>query len=189
MANSHGFFNLAAAAGARLINTVAGTGEATTAKRYLNLVQQVFELLARIHDEVLDTVVRVLETPDLAAAKTLIRELDGNSLRDVMKVERLCNELRDKGTQLRPVVENLPDLPPADRKALLDVIMSFEYGEGETAALYNRQLYDLQTAVDTARGTGEIQNVLEAAATELSVQKAQFDLVARRAQAKLKVLP
>jgi len=188
MTNSHGFFNLAAAAGGRLISTVAGSQEAPTARRYLNLVQQVFMLLSRIHDEVLDTVVRVLETPDLAEAKALIKELDGNSLRDVMKVEQLCDQLRDKGAKLRPVVENSPGLAPDDRMALLDVIGSFEYGEGETAALYNGQLYDLQTAVTSANATDEIQNILEEAATELSSQKAQFDLVARRAQAKLKVL-
>jgi hypothetical protein len=188
MTNSHGFFNLAAAAGGRLIHTVAGTEETTTAMRYLDLVQQVFTLLSRIHDEVLDTVVRVLETPGIAEAKDLIRELDGNSLRDVMKVEQLCDELRDKGAKLRPVVENSAGLAPDDRSALLDVISSFEYGEGETAALYNGQLYDLQTAVNNAEATGDIQNLLEAAATELSGQKAQFDLVARRAKAKLKAL-
>ncbi len=85
-------------------------------------------------------------------------------------------------------MENSPDLAPDDRNALLDVIGSFEYGEGETAALYNRQLYDLQTAVNNAQFTGEIQDILEEAATGLSNQKAQFDLVARRAKAKLKVL-
>lgn len=188
MPNSHGFFDLAAAAGGRLINTVAGSQEPTTAMRYLDLVQQVFVLLSRIHDEVLDTVVRVLETPDIAQAKDLIRELDGNSLRDVMKVEQLCDELRDKGAKLRPVVENAAGLASDDRNALLDVISSFEYGEGETAALYNGQLFDLQTAVNNARNTGDIQNLLETAATGLSVQKSQFDLVARRAEAKLKTL-
>lgn len=181
------FFDELARPGDQIFEFLEGNQSGRDRATYLKLVADIYQTLAKIHDHVMDIVVAVGEATSVPEAATILQRLDGDSLRGQLKTQELCDELERLGIQLR---DALPPTVPggSGMQALRQLSEELEGRERRTAEMYADSLWDLRNLAFPGSPSGSSLDEIKAKADQISeelvLQKARFDLLAKRAEEK-----
>jgi hypothetical protein len=183
MAEGHDFFSEVSSAGEPLLAAVDGSiANGRTKRRYFRTVRQVFEKLSQVHDLVVDVAVDVSQAKDLTEARERVGLLDQMGLEDAIRAEDLCDELDRLGHELRPIIEGVGGLSDADKELWRTVYSELELREERTAELYASHLVDLYNIPYSESSISTIKEKVDRITLELATQKAEFEVVAKRAR-------
>lgn len=167
----------------RVEAALLGPAPAAPNVRYLATLARVCEILSQIHDGVIDVTVEIAVSDDLAGARAKLELLNQHSLKQTLHAQQLCDELGRLGSELTPILRAEAALPAQDLAAWTALAQQLEGHEEEVAQLYDESLYDLRLLPETVGSLSELQAKVNAVAETLALQKAQFDLLAKRVKA------
>jgi hypothetical protein len=78
-----------------------------------------------------------------------------------------------------------PRLTTGDKKVWDDFCQNLENREAQVAMLYDRMLFELHS-IDENTSLEELKEQVENVTEKMTIQKAQFDILAKKAEAKLR---
>lgn len=155
-------------------------GDRDDAAPFLRRTRDVYLLLIEIHDSIVNATVEAGTAASLDDARRVLRSLHHDALESVFRARRWCDELESLG-------EDLVQLPSGAAIADLDTWQEFtsalQEREGEVAWLYEDAMYDVLGHAENVTSLDELKTFIEGVSSELVVQKAKFDLLAKRAAA------
>jgi hypothetical protein len=169
MFGSIGIFDSVASEGDRFLRSM---GLTPVAAPYLDAVAETYETLAGIHDQVVDVSVKVSEANSIDEAREALTTLSADNLRYDLKMQGLCDTLENLGHQLRQE-GYFPELTE-----------SLERGERGTAEMYATNLVELIDLPDTVSSLDSLKTRVDDISDRLVLQKARFDLLAKKLRAK-----
>jgi hypothetical protein len=175
------FFGRVARPGDRIFEFLGGSPTA----EYLAVLARTYRILGDLHDRVTDVVVSVGEAETVEEAATTLADLDADRLRDALKAQNLCDELETLGHRLRDVIRAMP--AGAEAQTLEELSQELEGRERRTAEMYSERLWDLRSLPGNA-AMQQIKDKADEIAEELVLQKAGFDLTAKKAEEKARRL-
>jgi hypothetical protein len=183
MAGERVFFDELAGPGDGIFEFLEGSPRA----KYLRLVEQIYRILADLHDRVATVVVEVGEATSEEDAAIILQALDADNLRDQLKAQKLCDRLEKLGIQLRDVLpKTIPSGPEAETLGQLST--ELEGREQRTADMYADRLWDLRSLAWPGSAASvplsDIKAKADDIAKELLLQKAGFDLMRKKAHEK-----
>jgi hypothetical protein len=185
--SSLAFFDELARPGDQIFAFLEGNQRGGDRAAYLHLVADIYRTLARIHDHVTEVVVAVGEARSVEEAAAILQLLDADVLRGQLKTQELCDELERLGIQLRNALP-LADPGGSGTQVLRQLSEELEGRERRTAEMYAVRLWDLRNLAFPGSSSGasleEIKRKANQISEELVLQKARFDLLAKRAEAK-----
>jgi hypothetical protein len=182
MSTSIAFFDQTADVGSQIINRLAKSGATSDVKEYLNLVGRIYEVLAQIHDMVAEATISASFAASMGEAKKSLESIESGGLKNALKTQNLCDELRRLGQGIRPFKETT-QLSADDKKVWEEFLDSLEGGEAQTAQLYDMKLYEVKYLPSSEPSLDSLKEKLDAISGQLVTQKARFDLLAKKAAA------
>jgi hypothetical protein len=183
MPGSIGFFSRFANVGAKILRTASGSSATPLNVNYLNLLSQIYEVLAQIHKGVLEVVIAVGQSRTIAEAKTSLDALNQLSIRNALHVQAMCDELERLGHELKSLMDGggVP-LTDEEKQTWENLCRELKERESGTASLYYEKLYDLRVLPDTEPSIEAVQAKAEVIASEIVNQKAEFEFLAMKAK-------
>lgn len=177
------YFYSVAAIGSKILQTYGGSPVSSETKQYLKLVEETYKTLAQIHGILLDVMINVDLAQTMKEANEILGRVEQIRLKDVLRAQNLCDKLGQLGDQLRY-------LPQQEFKLTAEEEITWEefyeelYGrESRTADLYSSKLLDLRNLPVTETNLDTLKTKVNEISNALTIQKAQFDLLARKARA------
>jgi predicted nuclease with TOPRIM domain len=177
------FFDDVAAVGSRILQVLGGTPPGSDSDRYLQLVEEIYAVLAQIHDGIVDVMIDVSQAQTMQQAVQSLTRVQQMDLRDALKAQSLCDELARLGNALRELPDKVNGLTPGEKQAWDELCQQLERREGGTARLYDLKLYDLRVLPHNMNTLGPLKAEVEKICNVLVVQKAQFEYLAKQAKA------
>jgi len=172
--------------GSEILDTLAGPSAKTKAKddlrRYLSLLDEIYGLLAQVHDKVADVAVRVTLADTLDEARQIMEGVEQASLTDTFRAQDWCDQFEELGHSLREVGQQ-GGLSPADQQTWDAFCTVLENREAQVAMLFDTNLYELRHLADGNPPLDVFKQQVEGITEQLVTQKAEFDLLAKRAAA------
>lgn len=172
-----GFFDEVADTGNEILTALRGQDKNAT---FLRRTRDVYELLASIHDDLLDAAVEVGVTDSLEEGKRVLKSLHHDALESVFRARRWCDELEALGRDLSQLPGNVVI---ADGDTWLDFTSRLQQREGEVARMYEEAMWGVTSRAESAQSLDELKQYMDSIGTDLVAQKARFDLLAKRAAA------
>ncbi len=179
MNGSIGFFDETARIGAEILKALGST---PATRQYLWHVARIYALMNKIHEDVAAATIEASEASTLDEARQALKRLDHGSLENRFRARNWCDRLQKLGQALRPLGQD-SHLPKGDRKIWDEFCTALEHREGEVAMLYDLKLYDLRVLADGETSLASLASQAEEISSQLVLQKAQFDYLARKADA------
>ncbi len=182
------FFDRASQVGSLILEAVGGGAKlkAKDVKRYLKLVSRIYNLLIKIHNEIIDITIEAGLAKNLETAKKILKQIDQGSLKSTFQAKNWCDTLEELGRALHPIDQDV-SLSGDDQKVWDEFCSSLEQREDEVAWLYVNKLTDLNTLAYNATSLEELTKQVNTICEQLVVQKAQFDHLAKKARAMKKL--
>ena len=144
--------------------------------------------MAQVHDEVASLAVRVSLASDLDEAHHALGRLDNQHLSEVFRARQWCDEFEWLGKELEPLATEL-GLAETDQQTWREFCSALAMREGEVAYLYEQKLYDLRLLQDRFLPIEDLKRTVDGITKHLVVQKANFDLLAKKAEEMRRRLP
>lgn len=182
MNQSIGFFDEAARVGSQILEVLGGKPAADPIRNYLERVQEIYDLLVKIHDEVANVAVKASLAADMDEARAALTEIEHSSLEDTFRARDWCDELERLGHALRPLGQDA-GLSGEDLQIWDEFCVRLENREGEVALLYYEKLYDFRMLAYNENSFDALREKVEDISNQLVTQKAKFDLLAKKASA------
>lgn len=171
------FFDEVAAVGSELLDELGGRDDVP---EFLRRARDVYQLLAAIHDDVVNAAIEVSTARTLDEARHVLRALHHDALESVFRARRWCDEMETLGQDLR----QLPSGVTLDRQdTWTQFTETLQQREGEVAWLYEEAMYRVLSRAESATSLEELQRYMSSVSDDLVLQKAKFDLLAKRAAA------
>jgi chaperonin cofactor prefoldin len=190
MNQSIGFFNKVAGVGSKILEVLGGKPASAEIKRYLERVAEIYNLLVDIHDEVVKVAVKTSLAANMNEAREALKEIEYSSLENTFRARRWCDELQRLGQALRPLSQDA-GLSGDDQQTWDEFCSALERREGEVVYLYIEKLYDFRRLAYPAYSDLSLKSLkekVEDIRKRLVTQKAQFDHLAKKAEAMRKRL-
>jgi hypothetical protein len=181
MDTSIGFFDKVGRVGAIILETLGPSVNNYMVIAYLDKVEDIYNLLMKIHDEVVEVVIKTDYAKTVDDIKTTLQEVGHDSLKDTFKANKWCDQLQELGIALRPLSIDA-NLLGSDREIWDEFCTALEQREDEVAKLYYEELLDLRDLPNKVTDVVLLKQMLNNIATQLVTQKAKFDLLAKRAR-------
>lgn len=176
------FFDTVAAIGSKILQTYGGSPVSSETNRYLRLVEETYETLAHIHGNLLDVMINVDLAQTMEEANKILGRVEESSLKDYFRAEYLCDELGTLGLQLRKLPQQEFKLTAEEEKTWKEFYEDFYDRETSTANLYGSRLSDLRQLSVTETNLDTLKTKVNEISNALTIQKAQFDLLAKKAR-------
>jgi hypothetical protein len=171
------FFDEVAAVGSDVLNSLGGRDDVAP---FLRRTRDVYLLLVDIHDDIVNATVEVSTATSLDEGQRVLNSLHHDALESVFRARRWCDELEALGHDLHVLPVGV-DLDENDTWA--QFTLALQEREGQVAQLYEDAMYDVLSRARNATSLDELQNYIDSVSNDLVVQKAKFDLLAKRAAA------
>lgn len=175
------FFDEAARVGAVILQTLGPSTDTQKVITYLEKIEDIYLLMMKIHDEIVDVIIQANYTKNIAGIKKVLKGIEYGALEHTFRANKWCDELQELGIALRPLGYDA-HLVGADREIWEEFCTTLERREGEVADLYDKKLWDLRQLPYRMKDVELLKQMLDVTATELVAQKAKFDLLARKAK-------
>lgn len=182
MSRSIGFFDDAARVGSNILNALDSGQVSDQVKNYMERAAEIYRLLVKVHGELADVAVRVSLAKDLSEARQVLESIQHTSLESTFRARKWCNEFERLGEQLQPLGSQI-GLPPDDANIWDEFCYHLRMSEGEVALLYEDKLYDFRQLKDTVDSLEQLKVRVATISDQLVTQKANFDLLAKKAEA------
>jgi hypothetical protein len=176
------FYTTLVKTGDNVLTALTGAPQAGPSRHYLDVLARICEILAQIHEQIIDAMVNIGGTDDLDDARGQLAQINQQGLRQSFKAQELCDELGQLGRELLPVLESDLGVSRDDVYAWEVLSQHLEGREEEVAQLYDESLYELRILAQTAQTVDDVQNKVGQIAGTLAIQKAQFDLLSKKAK-------
>jgi hypothetical protein len=171
------FFDEVAAVGGEILTSVGGRNDVAP---FLRRTRDVYQLLVEIHDDIVNATVEVGTARTLDEARRVLRSLHHDALEPVFRARRWCDEMEALGQDLH----TLPAGVYIDGTRTWDEFtVRLQQREGEVARLYEEAMYRVISRAESATSLTQLQDYIDGVSAELVLQKATFDLLAKRAAA------
>lgn len=155
-------------------------GRRDDAAPFLRRTRDVYLLLIEIHDDLANAAVEVGTARTLDDARRVLRSLHHDALEPVFRARRWCDELEALGEDLQV----LPAGVHIDGAGLWQEFTGrLQQREGDVARLYEEAMYGVISRAESTPSLTQLQDYMDSVSEDLVVQKAQFDLLAKRAAA------
>jgi hypothetical protein len=184
---SIGFFEEVAQVGDHVLDLLGGEPPSRAVTTYLKHVADIYRLLVAIHDEVSDVTVKASVADNLHDAQQALRSIDHQALEETFRVRRWCDELERLGQALQPLGQEAK-LAGNEQQTWNEFCVALERREGEVAWLYDSKLYDIRRLADKNLPFDALKSEVKEVSRQLIMQKAEFDLLAKQAEAMLRRL-
>jgi len=181
------FFNEIARVGTTILETLGGKPATTVTEKYLKNVTQIYNLLSKIHDNIADVAFKVSFAANMDEARETLKEIQSDSLENTFRTLGWCEKLGKLGKKLLPLIEDV-DLSEDDQKIWKEFCSTIELREVETARLYDKKLYDFRMLAHRDISLKALIEKANDISEQLVIQKARFDLLAKKAETMLKRL-
>jgi prefoldin subunit 5 len=181
--NNLGFFDEAATVGAGILEILGGSTATPAIKRYLEIVGRIYQIMSQIHDSLAEVAIDVSLSTSMDEASQSLTRLTQMELKKALKAQDLCDELEQLGRELRPLLQKTDKLSEREKSTWNVLCRDLEGREEEVANLYDENLYDLRMLPSTESSLESLKVKVENIATQLTTQKARFDLLAKKARA------
>lgn len=171
-------FNDTARVGRKVLNTLSPDLKL----KYLDGMARIYGLLRDIHDLVIDVAIRAANATDLDQAKRALQGINEDALEGTFRARNWCNRMERLGKSIRPLTDDAR-LTGKDRSDWELFSTALQNREGEVAWLYYDNLAELRDLATTATSLEALKTSVESISEELVTQKAQFDFLAKKAEA------
>lgn len=171
------FFDEVAAVGSEVLSALGGRDDVAP---FVRRTRDVYQLLVEIHDDLMNATVEVATARTLDDGQHVLRSLHHDALESVFRARRWCDELEALGHDLGelPAGVHVGDIGTWEQ-----FTTTLQQREGEVARLYEEAMYSVISRAEAATSLEELQTYMESVSSELVLQKAKFDLLAKRAAA------
>jgi hypothetical protein len=171
------FLDEVAAVGREILTSLGGRADVSP---FLRRTRDVYQLLIDIHDDIITTTVEVGTAKTLGEGKRVARSLHHDALESVFRARRWCDELQALGDDLNvlPAGVQIDDIDTWEK-----FTVTLKQREGDVARLYEEALWEVISRAEQATSLAELKSYIDSVSDELVMQKAKFDLLARRAAA------
>lgn len=171
------FFDEVAAVGNEVLDALSRRPDTAS---YLRRTRDVYQLLVEIHDDILNATVEVGTVSTLDEGQRVLHSLHHDALESVFRARRWCDELEALG-------DDLQVLPAGVTIGGIDTWLRFTWAlhdrESKVAWLYEDAMYNMISRAESASTIQDLKTYMYEVSDELVTQKAQFDLLAKRAAA------
>ena len=177
------YFDQVSATGARILESLGGSPAGSDVDDYLELVGKIYEVLAQIHDGLIDVTIDVSQAQTMEEARQVLAQVEQLGLKEALKAQDLCDELQRLGQQLRGLPYDHYGLTTSEKATWYELFEKLEQREAGTSRLYDEKLYELRTLPHTDPALPSLKAKVEEISNLLVIQKAQFERLAKLAKA------
>lgn len=177
------YFDRVSAVGGKILEALGGSPVGSETDEYLKLVGEIYTKMAEIHDKLVNVTIEVSLAQTPAEAQKALELVQQMGLEEAMRAAEMCDELERLGHQLRQLPYDQFGLT-ADEKATWDeLLQNLEQREGGTSRLYDEKMYDLRVLRYSGNDLDSIKAKVNEISNALVIQKAQFERLAKVANA------
>ena len=177
------YFNRISGIGSRILKVLGGSPAGAETDHYLALVEEIYQILAQIHDALVDVAIDVSQAETMDEAAQILMRVQQMGLKETMKAQDMCDELQRLGQQLRSLPYDRYGMAESEKVAWDELCRNLERREGGTSTLYDTKLYELRILPHTETALEHLKAVVEEISDLLVIQKARFDHLAKLAKA------
>lgn len=177
------YFNRVSATGDRILKALGGSPAGFEVNYYLTLVTKIYEVLAQIHDCLVDVTIDVSQAQSMDEAIQVLARVQQMALKETLQAQELCDELQRLGQQLSGLPYDRYGLTEGEKATWDELCRNLEHREGGTSRLYDEKLYDLRVLPHTESALEPLKAKVEEISNLLVIQKAQFERLAKLAKA------
>lgn len=180
---SKGYFDTIAAAGELVLDSAGGISANV---QTLKSLSEMYTLLGDIHNEIVTKMIRAsVAKNEQEFDNVLYFVSSANALEGTIRFNKWCNSLQQVGNALEPLgLDHL--LPNEQKQDWIILIHELKNRERAVSTLYEKNLFDLKAlAHDHSIGFSERKKRAKDIYLELGKQKAKFDILAKKAEARM----
>lgn len=179
------YFDRVSAIGSRILAILGSSPTGSKADDYLGLVAQIYSELAQIHDSLIDVTIDVSQAQTTVEATQALERVQQMGLKRAMQALKMCDDLEQLGKELRKLPDDTRGLTKTEKADWDELCRQLEEREGGTSRLYDEKLYDLRVLRYTDLKLEPLKAKVEEISSLLVIQKAQFEYLAKLANAVL----
>ena len=182
------FFDIIKDVGEDILTSLGSSAkeEDIRTREYLELISQIYELLSKAHDNILNAIMDLSLASNKEEVDSSINALSTMGIKDALKSQELCNQLREAGDDIRRKLLTYEKLDEAQISYLKQLSEGLERAEWGTAFLYEDIYRELSDIVDSETSIESIKYVAENILSNMVDQKGKFDYLQKKAQSMLK---
>ena len=182
------FFDIIKDVGEDILTSLGSSAkeEDIRTREYLELISQIYELLSKAHDNILNAIMDLSLASNKEEVDSSINALSTMGIKDALKSQELCNQLREAGNDIRRKLLTYEKLDEAQISYLKQLSEGLERAEWGTAFLYEDIYRELSDIVDSETSIESIKYVAENILSNMVDQKGKFDYLQKKAQSMLK---
>lgn len=177
------YFKRVATLGERILSVIGGLPTSTDTNQYLELVEKIYDAFTLIHDNVINVTFEVKKAKSLSEAANILQLTRQLGLKDSLRAQNMCNELRQIGYQMRSPYSESLSLDNQEKADWYELSTQLERGEGGAALLYEEKLQELHQLASSELDLISLQKKVVEISNLLVIQKARFESLATRAKA------
>lgn len=182
------FFDIIKDVGEDILTSLGSSAkeEDIRTREYLELISQIYELLSKAHDNILNAIMDLSLATNKEEVDSSINALSTMGIKDALKSQELCNQLWEAGNDIRRKLLTYEKLDEAQISYLKQLSEGLERAEWGTAYLYEDIYRELSDIVDSETSIESIKYVAENILSNMVDQKGKFDYLQKKAQSMLK---